>query len=230
MKSFLSRNVILSISKWHPSLLALWLLASGLPAAHLEAQNLQAIEKRLAKGVRKGDLTKEQAAVMIQALKEHRVSKKKAVGASSSDDMARRKERYMAAEKKLKAMVQKGEISEEDAKDKLMGIRKELFGAPGGKKDDMARRKERYMAAEKKMKAMVQKGEISEEDAEDKLMGIRKELLGGFDSKDAQNSRRKERYMAAEKKLNAMVEKGEISEQAAKERLAEYRKKMAQER
>ena len=124
MKSFLSRNVILSISKWHLSLLALWLLASGLPAAHLEAQNLPAIEKRLAKGVRKGDLTKEQAAVMIQALKEHRVSKKKAAGASSSDDMARRKERYMAAEKKLKAMVQKGEISEEDAKDKLMGIRK----------------------------------------------------------------------------------------------------------
>ena len=40
-------------------MLALWLLASGLPAAHLEAQNLQAIEKRLAKGVRKGDLTKE---------------------------------------------------------------------------------------------------------------------------------------------------------------------------
>ena len=77
MKSFLSRNVILSISKWHPSLLALWLLASGLPAAHLEAQNLQAIEQHLAKGVRKGNLTKEQAAVMIQALKEHRVSKKK---------------------------------------------------------------------------------------------------------------------------------------------------------
>ena len=115
MKSFLSRNVILSISKWHPSLLALWLLASGLPAAHLEAQNLQAIEQHLAKGVRKGNLTKEQAAVMIQALKEHRVSKKKADGASSSDDMARRKQRYMAAEKKMKAMVQKGEISQEEA-------------------------------------------------------------------------------------------------------------------
>ncbi len=228
MKTFLSRNVILSISKWHPSLLALWLLASGLPAAPLEAQNLQAIEQHLAKGVRKGNLTKEQAAVMIQALKEHRVSKKKADGASSSDDMARRKQRYMTAEKKMKAMVQQGEISEEDAKDKLMGIRKELFGESGGKKSDMARRKERYMAAEKKMKVMVQQGKISEEDAEDKLLGIRKELFGESDSKDAESSRRKERYMAAEKKLKAMVEKGEISEQAAQERLAEYRKRMAQ--
>ena len=49
MKFFLSCNVILSISKWHSSLLALWLLASGLPAAHLEAQNLQAIEDLKAK-------------------------------------------------------------------------------------------------------------------------------------------------------------------------------------
>ena len=148
MKSFLSRNVILSISKWHPSLLALWLLASGLPAAPLEAQNLQAIEQHLAKGVRKGNLTKEQAAVMIQALKEHRVSKKKADGASSSDDMARRKQRYMTAEKKMKAMVQQGEISEEDAKDKDGHSQGTL--AVYGKKSDMARRKERYMAAEKK--------------------------------------------------------------------------------
>ena len=230
MKSFLSRNFFLSTSKWQFCFLALWLIAIGLPASHLEAQNLQAIEKRLAKGIRKGELTKDQAAVMIQALKEHRVSKKKAAGVISLDEMARRKDRYMAAEKKMKAMVHKGEISQEDAKDKLMGIRKELFGDSGGKNDDMARRKDRYMAAEKKMKAMVQKGEISEEGAEDKLMGIRKELFDESGGKNDHMARSKERYMAAEKKLMAMVEKGEISEQASKERLAQYRKKMAQER
>ena len=176
MKSFLSRNVNLSISKWHPSLLALWLLASGLPAAHLEAQNLQAIEQHLAKGVRKGNLTKEQAAVMIQALKEHRVSKKKAAGASSSDDMARRKELYMAAEKKMKVMVQQGKISEEDAEDKLMGIRKELFGESDSKDAESSRRKERYMAAEKKLEAMVKKGEISEQAARERLAEYRKKM------------------------------------------------------
>ena len=229
MESFLSRYIFLFTSKWHHCFLALWLIASGLPAAHLEAQNLQAIEKRLARGIRKGDLTKEQAAVMIQALKEHQVSKKKTTGVTSQDEMARRKERYMAAEKKMKAMVQQGEISEEVAKDKLMGMRKELFGESGGKQDEMARRKERYMAAEKKMKAMVKKGEISERDAEDKLMGIRKELFGESRGKQDEMARRKERYLAAEKKLIAMVEKGEISKQAAKERLEQYRKKMAQE-
>ncbi len=176
MKSFLPRNVILSTLKWHPSLLALWLLASGLPAAHLEAQNLQAIEKRLAKGVRKGDLTKEQAAVMIQALKEHRVSKKKAAGASSTDDMARSKERYMAAEEKMKVIVQQGEISEEDAEDKLMGIRKELFGESDSKDAEISRRKERYMAAEKKLEAMVKKGEISEQAVRERLAEYRKKM------------------------------------------------------
>ena len=113
---------------------------------------------------------------MIQALKEHQVSKKKTTGVTSQDEMARRKERYMAAEKKMKAMVKKGEISERDAEDKLIGIRKELFGESGGEKDDMARRKERYMAAEKKLKAMVEKGEISEQAAKERLAEYRKKM------------------------------------------------------
>ncbi|MGB0420507.1 MAG: hypothetical protein ACPGL0_04990 [Limisphaerales bacterium] len=176
MESFLSRHIFLFTSKWHHCFLALWLIAGGLPAAHLEAQNLQAIEKRLARGIRKGDLTKEQAAVMIQALKEHQVSKKKTTGVTSQDEMARRKERYMAAEKKMKAMVKKGEISERDAEDKLMGIRKELFGESRGKQDEMARRKERYLAAEKKLIAMVEKGEISKQAAKERLEQYRKKM------------------------------------------------------
>ena len=65
-------------------------------------------------------------------------------------DMARRKERYMAAEKKMKVMVQQGKISEEDAEDKLMGIRKELFGESDSKDAELPVA-ERYMAAEKKL-------------------------------------------------------------------------------
>ena len=130
MESFLSRYIFLFTSKWHHCFLALWLIASGLPAAHLEAQNLQAIEKRLARGIRKGDLTKEQAAVMIQALKEHQVSKKKTTGVTSQDEMARRKERYLAAEKKLIAMVEKGEISKQAAKERLEQYRKKMAQEP----------------------------------------------------------------------------------------------------
>jgi len=82
----------------------------------------------------------------------------------------------MAAEKKMKAMVKKGEISERDAEDKLMGIRKELFGESRGKQDEMARRKERYLAAEKKLIAMVEKGEISKQAAKERLEQYRKKM------------------------------------------------------
>ena len=82
----------------------------------------------------------------------------------------------MAAEKKMKVMVQRGEISEEDAEDKLMGIRKELLGGFDSKDAENSRRKERYMAAEKKLKAMVKKGEISEQAAKERLAEYRKKM------------------------------------------------------
>ena len=82
----------------------------------------------------------------------------------------------MAAEKKMKVMVQQGKISEEDAEDKLLGIRKELFGESDSKDAEKSRRKERYMAAEKKLKAMVEKGEISEQAAKERLAEYRKKM------------------------------------------------------
>ena len=44
--------------------------------------------------------------------------------------MARRKERYMAAEKKLIAMVEKGEISKQAAKERLEQYRKKMAQEP----------------------------------------------------------------------------------------------------
>ena len=41
-------------------------------------------------------------------------------------EISRRKERYMAAEKKLEAMVKKGEISEQAARERLAEYRKKM--------------------------------------------------------------------------------------------------------
>jgi len=88
------------------------------------AQDYNAVERRLGEAMAAGEITLEQAQVMMDALR-------KAAGwegVRKREAMDQRKKEYLAAEEKIRAAVAAGQLSAEDAEKRLIAMRKELFG------------------------------------------------------------------------------------------------------
>ena len=118
---------------------------------------------------------------------------------------------YAEASRKMEAMVESGEITREQMKQRLDRMRM----AMGGTKSK-AFTKADYMEAEKKMTAMVESGEITEGQMKQRLEEMRKAMVG--EGRKAKAPSRVE-YMEAEKKMAAMVKAGEMTEEQMKQRL-----------
>ena len=143
---------------------------------------------------------------------------------------------YRRAERRLKAGVEAGKISKEDAEKRLIEMRKRVeAGKRGGRPEGRGRPEggenaqekgisvEDYRRAEKKITAAVEAGKVSKEDAEKRLIEMRKAVRGdkakgkgrGFSVED---------YRRAEKRMKAGIEAGKISKEDAEKRLIEMRK------
>ncbi|UCF16346.1 MAG: hypothetical protein JSW59_02590, partial [Phycisphaerales bacterium] len=82
------------------------------------AQDYKAVEKRLGEAVANGELSLAQASVMMDALRKAGGAKKKAAKSKSDTDLE-------GAWEKLTAMVKAGELTKEQAIDKMSAIKKE---------------------------------------------------------------------------------------------------------
>mgnify|MGYP001420806501 CR=1 FL=1 len=93
-----------------------------LPLGLVHAQDFKAVERRLGGAVEAGELTLEQASIMMDALK-------RSAGSEHANDreMAAKKRRYMQFAKEIETAVDAGKLSKEDAETKLIGLRKEMF-------------------------------------------------------------------------------------------------------
>ena len=81
-----------------------------LPQGRVYAQDFEAVERRLGGAVEAGELTLEQASIMMKALKRSAGSKR-----AHNREMEAKKRRYMAFAKEIEAAVEAGNISKEDA-------------------------------------------------------------------------------------------------------------------
>lgn len=89
------------------------------PLGFVYAQDLEAVERRLGGAVEAGELTLEQASLMMDALRRST--------SDPSNDMRAKKIRYIQREKKIKDSVESGNLSEADAERKLIAVRREMF-------------------------------------------------------------------------------------------------------
>ena len=146
-----------------------------LPQNRVYAQDFEAVERRLGGAVEAGELTLEQASIMMKALK-------RSAGSKSAHDreMEAKKRRYMAFAKEIEAGVEAGKISKEDAEKELIAVRKKMFRDAGRKQEDRSDKHgisvEEYRRAEAKIRELVKKGEVSKEDAEKRLIEMRKSI------------------------------------------------------
>jgi beta-lactamase regulating signal transducer with metallopeptidase domain/polyhydroxyalkanoate synthesis regulator phasin len=205
------------------------------PVGLVYAQDYGAVQRRLIEAVKAGELSREQVAPMMEAMKRkpNLEEGEKATG----------RERYAAGAKRIEAAIKSGKISEVEGKNLLAEMRKQMSSArdKGDAKlnradsDDMEQRKSRYMAGAKRIEAAIKSGKISEVEGKNRLAEMRKQMSPARDKGDAKLDRadsddmeqRKSRYMAGAKRIEAAIKSGKISEVEGKNRLAEMRKQMS---
>jgi polyhydroxyalkanoate synthesis regulator phasin len=145
--------------------------------AELKA-HYEGMMKRIEAAVRRGDLSKEEAKKKVELMKREIQTKMKHLRQAQSKKEDPRKQRYDAVLKRVKAAVDRGDLSAEDARKKLQAYRKQLAGEDMGikkrtkaqnDKKDIAERKRQYMAIEKRVKAALESGRVDEAKAKEHL-------------------------------------------------------------
>ena len=142
------------------------------------AQDYEAVERRLGGAVESGELTIDQAKIMLNALKQ---------APSKRNDLGMQKHRFMEMSREIEAAVKDGKVSKQDAEKKLIALRKKMFrqGDSEDRSDgEMEERKRKYMAVAREVEEAVRDGKVSKKDAEKKLNALRKEMFRRDDSTD----------------------------------------------
>jgi beta-lactamase regulating signal transducer with metallopeptidase domain len=199
-----------------------------LPFGIASAQDYNAVEKRLAKAVKRGELTLEQASVMMDALKK--------AGSDKKDQGVDRAEAYlMRFKKELGELVEAGEISREAAARKYEGAERRIKERMAGQSERGQRNIaiEEYKRAEAKMRKMIEDGKAKPEDVERRLIEMRR-MIGRQRERGARSERERgerrmtrEDYARAAEKMRKMVEDGKAKPEDVERRLIEMRKMMA---
>ncbi|MGI9495887.1 MAG: M56 family metallopeptidase [Mariniblastus sp.] len=208
------------------------------PVGLVYAQDYGAVQRRLIEAVKAGELSREQVAPMMEAMK--RMPK------SDQTKEATSRERYATGAKRIEAAIKSGRISKEDGEKRLAEMREQMFPTRdnGDAKsdrvdgDDMEQRNSRYMAGAKRIEAAIKSGKISKVEGKNRLAEMRKQMSPARDNGDAKSDRaegsdmevRRRRYMAAAEEIETAVEAGKMSREDAEEKLIGMRKKMFPER
>jgi len=207
------------------------------PADILSVDDYRRAERRLKAGVEAGKISKEDAEKRLIEMRKRveagkRGGRPEGRGRPEGGENAQEKgisvEDYRRAEEKIKAAVEAGKVSKEDAEKRLIEMRKAVRGDKA-KGEGRRFSAEDYRRAEKRMKAGIEAGKISKEDAEKRLIEMRKAVRG---DKAKGEGRRfsAEDYRRAEKRMKAGIEAGKISKEDAEKRLIEMRKAIHSER
>ncbi len=165
--------------------------------AHKE--RAKAAFQKIRQAVAAGDLTKEEAAKKMEAIK--------------------KRAKYAEAEAKMKAAVEAGKMTRVEAEKRLSRLAKQLKAASGneGVKDKMR-------AVAEKIEEARKAGKITDEEAREKQEALRRRVAGSGKANDQRMRRQK--YADAERKLKKAVESGELSEEAAKNRLMQFKNRL----
>ncbi|NRB26502.1 MAG: hypothetical protein HRU37_02340 [Roseibacillus sp.] len=205
------------------------------PADILSVDDYRRAERRLKAGVEAGKISKEDAEKRLIEMRKRveagkRGGRPEGRGRPEGGENAQEKgisvEDYRRAEEKIKAAVEAGKVSKEDAEKRLIEMRKAVRG-------DKAKGKGRgfsvedYRRAEKRMKAGIEAGKISKEDAEKRLIEMRKAIHSERgDGKKKDRDERGVKFRAIEEKTWAAVKAGKLSKDDAMKKLEDLKKEM----
>ncbi|NQT00663.1 MAG: M48 family metalloprotease, partial [Planctomycetes bacterium] len=230
-KMIVSEKTNRSNSRWVQGIVLVFAMVV-LPFGIASAQDYKAVEKRLGEAVSKGELSLEQASVMMDALKK--------AGGVRNDQGADRAEAYlMKVKKELGELVEAGSMSKEDAAKRYegaeKGIRERMAAASrlrGGEHQRGERRisREDYAGFERRIKAAVREGKMTRVEAGEQLEGFRRRLEMAEQAERSERGITVEEYKRAEAKMQKMVEEGKAKPEDVERRLIEMRKMISRQR
>ncbi|MEM9942174.1 MAG: hypothetical protein AAF939_11355, partial [Planctomycetota bacterium] len=121
------------------------------------------------------------------------------------------RERYLQMERRVEAAVDRGDLSEREAEQKLLQIQRELLGRQ--ERDEKQNNQEKkYQRMIEQIQHAVQAGDLDEFEAEQRIFELRR--MRFQDNEDSSNKleQRKRRFRELEKQLQAAVRNGDLSE------------------
>ena len=187
------------------------------------------IRARLEEGIAAGKITEDQAVEIYIEMMEEGQQDSEEQGSGVKKETRQRsvtRQDYAEAQAKMEKMVEAGEITAEQMRERLAGMRK-MIGRPSEKTETRQGTVTRqdYAEAEAKMEKMVEAGEITAEQMRERLAGMRK-MIGRPSEKTEtrQGTVTRQDYAEAEAKMEKMVEAGEITAEQMQQRLAGMRK------
>ena len=123
------------------------------------------------------------------------------------------------------ARFEKGELSKEEAEEKLSQYRRKRMGDEENE-DDIGSVKRRYMGLVRRLKEAVESGDLSEEEAERKMIQMRREMFDEDDERRDEEGMEalKRRYLGMVERVKAAVKRGELSEEEAERKLLELKR------
>ncbi len=202
MKMIIAKPIVPKKSRFLHACVVLGTLTL-LPLGLASARDYEAVQKRLQKSVKEGDLTQAEAKLMMEALKKSAEKDHQKKGSLSREEIGEHG-------KKIQAAVAAGEMTEEEGRKKMAALI-EGYRAQGESG------KLKKMDAEgfrRRLGAAVEAGKMTREEAAEKMA----EFLGR-----GSNERRVENldWEGTRKRIEGAVEDGKISRQEAD---AKYRK------
>ncbi|MBL7188128.1 MAG: hypothetical protein ISS70_17535 [Phycisphaerae bacterium] len=180
---------------------------------------LMKVKEELGSAVEAGRISKEDAARRYEAAVK-RIGDRMAAGRRQRGGDKQRE--YEGFERRIKAAVEAGKMTREEAREKLAGFRRRMEMIEQAERGEKRISREDYARAEADLKKLVAEDKISEEDAKARLNGLRKII-----AEQGERGKRRitvEEYKRAEAKMRKMIDEGKAKPEDVERRLIEMRK------
>lgn len=215
--------------------------AALLPLSTANAQDMQAVERRLGGAVEAGEITLEQAKTMLDALR-------KSTGKNKANTAKNARAYFRKVQQQITAAVKAGKMSEEDAKAKLEATRKQIAAktraGKAGKAKNANKAKQPNANVGRRLRAAVQRGDMTAAEARMKLAELQKKTDKPLAArskagkakaaankaaakKKADQRALRQRYAQLQERIEIGVKEGKISREDGEKRLSAARERIA---
>jgi beta-lactamase regulating signal transducer with metallopeptidase domain/polyhydroxyalkanoate synthesis regulator phasin len=201
------------VRKWRGRLLIFAAALAVLPIGMTAAQDYKSVERRLGRAVKKGEISTEQAKVMMEALRR-----------STAGDGEAQKLREGVATRiaQIKKLVASGEMSYDEGTRLIEETRRPLeASAKKTAEGELAKKKQRYNAISREIKAAVEAGKLTKEEAEKKLVAVRKEMFDTPASEDSELDKKRAAIKYRMREIETLIKEGKLSREEGGELLRE---------
>ena len=182
-----------------------------IPLSLVQAQDIEAVKRRLTSAVKHDEITFEHAAVMMDALHEalERDHEEGHEEGHEEESERERQHKFRQIASELEQAVEAGKLTHEQAAERLADLKKHLWKDNQGREGE--EREHRFHEAEMEMKHLIEAGKITHEQANERLADLKKTLWKADRDRDDEDEdegkEREHRFHEAEMEMKHLIKR-----------------------